>query len=131
MRDFELYKFVVCTDAGLSSDANCRFNNFGERSFITTQSIKKLKRSLKEWSLDCKGWQLEGSKKVYDISEIEDTPENRNRIFYKQMLVEGYIPNYTRTELTDALHDNAGFRTDNELTTPKAMAGIIRRSKGL
>ena len=25
-----------------------------------------------------------------DISEIEDTPENRNRIFYKQMLVEGY-----------------------------------------
>ena len=43
----------------------------------------------------------------------------------------GYIPNYTRTELTDVLHDNAGFRTDNELTTPKAMAGIIRRSKGL
>ena len=43
----------------------------------------------------------------------------------------GYIPNYTRTELTDALHDHAGFRTDNELTTPKAMAGIIRRSKGL
>ena len=42
----------------------------------------------------------------------------------------GYIPNYTRTELTDALHENAGFRTDTELTTPKAMAGIIRRSKG-
>lgn len=316
MRDFELSKFVVCTDAGLSSDANRQFNNFGEISFITTQSIKKLKRSLKEWCLDCKGWQLEGSKKAYDISEIEDTPENRNRIFYKQMLVEGYdeerdiafdqtlivtyslkyklyqqtirerqierakkylqhpaqydkhsvtdakrfikktpvtndgeiaekaayelninaieeeakydgfyavctnldddpaeiaminhdrweieesfrimksefdarpvylhrddrikahfltcfislmiyrilekqldssftceeiintlrkmnvrkvgeygyIPNYTRTELTDAMHDNAGFRTDNELTTPKAMAEIIRRSKGL
>ena len=48
MRDFELSKFVVCTDAGLSSDANRRFNNFGERSFITTQSIKKLKKSLKE-----------------------------------------------------------------------------------
>ena len=25
MRDFELSKFVVCTDAGLSSDANRRF----------------------------------------------------------------------------------------------------------
>lgn len=90
MRDFELSKFVVCTDAGLSSDANRRFNNFGEKSFITTQSIKKLKSSLKEWCLDCKGWQLEGSKKTYYISEIEDTPENRNKIFYKQMLVEGY-----------------------------------------
>lgn len=43
----------------------------------------------------------------------------------------GYIPNYTRTEITDALHNNTGFRTDNKLTTPKAMAGIIRRSKGL
>jgi len=43
----------------------------------------------------------------------------------------GYIPNYKRTELTDALHENAGFRTDYEFTTPKSMAGIIRRSKGL
>ena len=41
MRDFELSKFIVCTDAGLSSDANRKFNNYGERSFITTQSIKK------------------------------------------------------------------------------------------
>lgn len=40
----------------------------------------------------------------------------------------GYIPNYTKTELTYALHDNARFRTDNELTTPKAMVGIIRHS---
>ena len=43
----------------------------------------------------------------------------------------GYIPCYTRTELTDALHENAGFRTDYELTTEKGMAGIIRRTKGL
>ena len=67
MRDFELSKFVVCTDAGLSSDANRRFNNFGERSFITTQSIKKLKKELKEWCLDPTGWELEGSRKKYDI----------------------------------------------------------------
>jgi transposase len=90
MRDFELSKFVVCTDAGLSSDANRRFNNYGERSFITTQSIKKLKTELKEWCLESAGWHLEGSKKTYDISKLEDTPDNRKKIFYKQMLVEGY-----------------------------------------
>ncbi len=90
MRDFELSKFVVCTDAGLSSDANRRFNNYGERSFITTQSIKKLKNELKEWCLDPTGWELEGSNKKYDISELEDTPENRKKIFYKQKLIEGY-----------------------------------------
>ena len=90
MKDFELSKFVVCTDAGLSSDANRRFNNYGERSFITTQSIKKLKSELKEWCLDPKGWSLEGDKKKYDISKLEDTPENRKKIFYKQQLIEGY-----------------------------------------
>ena len=90
MRDFELSKFIVCTDAGLSSDANRKFNNYGERSFITTQSIKKLKADLKDWCLDPKGWELEGSKKKYDISELEDTLENRKKIFYKQKLIEGY-----------------------------------------
>jgi len=90
MKDFELSKFVICTDAGLSSDANRRFNNFGERAFITTQSIKKLKTELKEWCLSTTGWTLEGSKKKYDISKLEDTPENRNKIFYKQRYIEGY-----------------------------------------
>ena len=90
MRDFELSKFIVCTDAGLSSDANRKFNNYGERSFITTQSIKKLKADLKDWCLDPKGWELEGSKKKYDISELENTPENRKKIFYKQKLIESY-----------------------------------------
>lgn len=90
MKDFNLSKFVVCTDAGLSSDANRRFNNYGERSFITTQSIKKLKSEWKEWCLDPTGWELEGSKEKYDISKLEDTPENRKKIFYKQLLIEGY-----------------------------------------
>ena len=90
MKDFELSRFVVCTDSGLSSDANRRFNNYGERSFITTQSIKKLKSGLREWCLDPAGWELEGSRVTYDISKLDDTPENRNKIFYKQRLIEGY-----------------------------------------
>jgi hypothetical protein len=42
---------------------------------------------------------------------------------------EGYIPSYTRTTLTDALHDYAGFRTDYELIKKRAMKGICRNSK--
>lgn len=90
MRDFELSKFVICTDSALSSDANRRFNNYGERSFITTQSIKKLEASLKNWCLDPTGWELEGSRKKYDISKLEDSEDNRNKIFYKQRLLEGW-----------------------------------------
>lgn len=90
MRDFNLSKFVVCTDAGLSSDANRKFNNYGQRSFITTQSIKNLKKKYKDWCLDPFGWKLHGDNNEYDISELEDSQENRKKIFYKQMVIDGY-----------------------------------------
>lgn len=90
MRDFDLSRFIVCTDAGLSSDVNRKFNNYGERSFITTQSIKKLKTNLKEWALDPNGWSLEGSCETFNISQLEDTPENRSKIFYKHKWIEGW-----------------------------------------
>ena len=89
MKDFSLSRFIVCTDAGLSSEANRKFNNFGGRCFITTQPIKKLKKEQREWCLDPMGWQLKGSSQLYDIRELEDTAENRNKLFYKQMYVEG------------------------------------------
>lgn len=42
---------------------------------------------------------------------------------------DGYIPTYTRTELTDALHDEMGFRTDLELVPIKEMQKIVRMTK--
>ena len=57
--------------------------------------------------------------------------EDRGKMDMRKLDDHGYIPNYMRTALTDALHENTGFRTDYELTTPKSMAGIIMRSKGL
>jgi len=81
--DFQLSKIVVCTDAGLASVDNRKFNNVNGRAFITTQSIKKLKKFLKEWALDSKDWMLQGSKKNYDISEI-DEEIYREKIFYKE-----------------------------------------------
>ena len=59
IENFDLSRFVICTDAGLSSETNRFFNNYdkadGMRSFITTQSIKKLKKHLKNWVLDPHG----------------------------------------------------------------------------
>ncbi len=70
LADFNLSKFVVCTDAGLSSIDNRKFNNKGNRAFITTQSIKKLKKHLKEWALDPTGWTLPNDKEIYNIEKI-------------------------------------------------------------
>ena len=42
---------------------------------------------------------------------------------------QGYIPAYTRTDLTDALHVTSGFRTDYEIITDISMKRTIRQSK--
>lgn len=92
MKDFEISKFIVCTDGGLSSIDNRKFNNQNDRAFITTQSIKKLKKHLKEWALSKDGWRLEGEEKEYDISHLEDTEESKkmyyNKVFYKKRWIK-------------------------------------------
>ena len=89
LEDFNLAKFVVCTDAGLASNENRKFNNIDGRCFITTQSLKKMKKHLKEWSVDLtKGWKLPGSDKVYDISKLRENDELMKKFyddtFYKE-----------------------------------------------
>lgn len=96
LSDFELSKFIVCTDAGLSSENNRKFNDRDGRSFITTQSIKKLKEHLKKWSLSSDGWKLPGSNKSYDISKLDEiidkaTPENKAKILAKVFYKERWI----------------------------------------
>ena len=71
LKDFELSKFIVCTDAGLSSTENRKFNDKNDRAFITTQSVKKLKKHLKQWALEPTGWHLAGIDEVYDISMLD------------------------------------------------------------
>ncbi len=51
LSDFNLSKFIVCTDAGLASTDNRKFNDKEKRAFITTQSIKKLKNTLENGHL--------------------------------------------------------------------------------
>lgn len=41
----------------------------------------------------------------------------------------GYIPAYTRTDLTDKLHEACGFRTDYEIIPPANLKKIIAESK--
>ena len=90
--DFNTSKFVVCTDAGLASTANRKFNNTNNRSFITTQSIKKLKDFLKEWALDLtSGWKLYGSDKTYNISKLRDNDELIKNYYDKTFYKERWI----------------------------------------
>lgn len=94
--DFELSKFIVCTDAGLASEDNRKFNSKDERAFITTQSIKKLKEHLKKWALASDGWKLSGSNKTFDISKLDEmiekaTPEDKSKLLSKVFYKERWI----------------------------------------
>lgn len=64
LSDFELSKFIVCTDAGLSSATNRVFNTYDEadglRGYITAQPIKTLKDFLQHWCMAEDGWILDG-----------------------------------------------------------------------
>ena len=41
----------------------------------------------------------------------------------------GYVPSYTRTEITDSLHKTFGFRTDYEFIKKSTMRSIIKQTK--
>ena len=93
IKDFNLSKIVVCTDAGLASKSNRLFNNKNDKCFITTQSIKKLKKELKDWALDKTNWKLPGyENKVIDISKLETSEELSKKFkdvtFYKERWIK-------------------------------------------
>lgn len=93
IKDFEFSEFVVCTDAGLASNANRKFNNKDNRKFVTTQSIKKLKSYLKDEALNLtKGWKTFGSNKTFNISNLRTNEKliekYRDTIFFKERWIK-------------------------------------------
>lgn len=81
--DFDMSDFIVCTDAGLSSTDNRKFNNIRNRKFVTTQSVKKLKSFLKDFAMADDGWQLQGSGKKFKLSQL-DHEKDYDKTFYKE-----------------------------------------------
>lgn len=62
----------------------------------------------------------------FTTTEIIDTLKDMN---FLSVNGEGYIPTYTRTDLTNHLHGSAGFRTDYQIVTKKQMRSIISLTK--
>lgn len=100
--DFGLSKVVVCTDGGLASYENRKNDHVGERAFITVQSLKKLEKSLQDWSMETTGWKIAEFKdtnetqkadmdkqhdKEYDLSKL-DPKEYASMLFYKERWIK-------------------------------------------
>ena len=74
LKRFGCEKFIYCSDAGLASEDNRVFKHLGKRSFIVTQSIKKLPAEDREWALNRKGFKRLSDDAPVDITQLsEDT----------------------------------------------------------
>ena len=91
LRDFGFEKFIVCTDAGLGSEANRRFNDVSGRAFIVTQSLKKLKDAERISAMDDKNWRrLSDGKPVKNFEKIRQNPADyKDEIYYKERVHDG------------------------------------------
>lgn len=105
IKDFNLSKMIVCTDAGLASYSNREFNDIQGRGFIVTQSIKKLASHLKDWCLDLsnftKSYGKDNEKVLYksrpikeDLSIQTDTPLGTVKLTKEWNLVVTYSEEY-------------------------------------
>ena len=99
--DFGCQKFIYCSDAGLGSESIREYNHMGERAYIVTQSIQKLKKEEKEWALNPQGFKRVSDDRPVDITEL---PEDDKGLYYKdepytteklhQRLIITYSPKY-------------------------------------
>ena len=62
----------------------------------------------------------------YTTSELIKTLKQMN---FLEEGNNGYSPVYTRTDITDELHDKFGFRTDYEIISEKNFKKICKQSK--
>lgn len=88
IRDFQCSEFVFCSDAGLGSKANRRYNCFGNRSYVITQSLKKMREEDRQTALNPKQFRKLSSNRFIDISTLDESdPDVYETIYYKEVPV--------------------------------------------
>jgi transposase len=105
LQDFGCSDFIFCSDAGLGSSSNRRFNSFGNRAYIITHSLKKMKQEDREIALDPTQFRKVGSTRFIDLRTLDEADEETyNSIYYKEIpivtgdmdetLIVTYSPKY-------------------------------------
>lgn len=88
IRDFACGEFIFCSDAGLGSKSNRRFNSFANRSYVITQSLKKMREEGRLIALDPKQFRRLGSGQFMGLSTLDESnPDIYETIFYKEVPV--------------------------------------------
>ena len=91
INDFDCSEFIFCSDAGLGSVKNRFLNSFGNRSYVITYSLKKMKKEDRDIALKPTQFRVPGSNKMIDLKTLDETdPKVFNTVYYKELpLVTG------------------------------------------
>lgn len=85
IKDFNCSEFVFCSDAGLGGKSNRFLNSFGNRSYVITYSLKKMKKEERELALLPTQFKTPGSNKLIDLRTLDESdPKVYNTIYYKE-----------------------------------------------
>ena len=88
IQDFNCSEFIFCSDAGLGSAGNREFNSMGNRAYVITHSLKKMKKEDREIAMNPTQFRKIGSKKFIDIRDLDETDEEVfNSVYYKEVPV--------------------------------------------
>ena len=88
LQDFNCSEFIFCSDAGLGSASNRRFNSMGNRSYIISHSLKKMKKEDRDIALDPTQFRRVGSGRFIDLRELDETKkEVFETVYYKEIPV--------------------------------------------
>lgn len=88
LQDFNCSEFIFCSDSGLGSASNRRFNSLGNRAYIITHSLKKMKKEEREIALNPTQFRKIGSDKFIDLRTLDESEEEiYNTIYYKEIPV--------------------------------------------
>ena len=82
IEEFGCEEFVFCSDAGLGSENNRLLNHSKKRSYIVTQSIKKLPEEYRTLALNKKGFRCLSDHKAVDLNSLTD--DDKEELFYKE-----------------------------------------------
>lgn len=90
LQDFNCSEFIYCLDSGLGNTSNRRFNSLGNRAYIITHSLKKMKKEDRKIALNPTQFRRIGADKFIDIRTLDESDEDEevyNTIYYKEVPV--------------------------------------------
>ena len=88
LQDFGCSEFIFCSDAGLGSAGNRRFNSLGNRAYVITHSLKKMKKEDRDIALNPAQFRKQGCDRFIDLRTLDETDEEVfNTVYYKEIPV--------------------------------------------